>query len=158
MNYAKIKAYAKERGCRVDDLLALARANDPFYCGQPGHVALAKWFSSLWERFHFPQGVHLRRIHYVLVSQDPLIPDACGAPYANTERCWDLLGKASKAARYLDLVPIDAFPDKRNPEPEIYEHGKLPQTDFRGFVVEGGYLFRRIQPAGRRRETAFDLG
>jgi hypothetical protein len=31
----------------------------------------AKWFASLWERFDFPRGVHLRRIHDQLVSQDP---------------------------------------------------------------------------------------
>lgn len=121
MNYEQIKAYALEHGCRVDELLALARKNDPFYCGQPGQVLQAQWFASLWERFDFPQGVHLRRIHYLLVSQDPPISDACGTAYANTERCWKLLGEASKVARYLELVPLSAFTDRRNPEPFIYE-------------------------------------
>jgi len=123
MNYEKIKACALEPGGRVDDLIALSRKNDPFYCGQPGQVLQARWFASLWELFRFPQGVHLRRIHYLLVSQDRPILDAGGTAYANTERCWKLLGEASKGARYLELVPLSAFTDRRNPEPFIYEPG-----------------------------------
>lgn len=41
MNYEKIKACALAHGCRTDELLAMDRANDPFYCGQPAAVVMA---------------------------------------------------------------------------------------------------------------------
>jgi hypothetical protein len=40
-----------------------------------------------------------------------------GEPYENTENDWKFLGTASLAARYRKLVPVDAFVDRRNPEP-----------------------------------------
>jgi hypothetical protein len=53
-------------------------------------------------------------------------------PYQNTERCWDYLGEASKAARILGLVPPTAFEDRRNPpahipwhSPHLYSHPVL---------------------------------
>jgi hypothetical protein len=58
--------------------------------------------------------VHLRRVHYVLVSQDPPVLLPHGTPYLNTEACWKVLVQASKPARYLSLVPLDAFVDRRN--------------------------------------------
>jgi hypothetical protein len=41
-------------------------------------------------------------------------------PYTNTIECWDHLGNASKAARYLGLVDPAAFLDRRNPDPHIF--------------------------------------
>jgi hypothetical protein len=66
--YDAIKALAKEVGVRVPDLLVLAEKNDPFYAGSPAQRAKAKWFASLWARFGYTTGVHLRRVHYRLVS------------------------------------------------------------------------------------------
>jgi hypothetical protein len=42
-------------------------------------------------------------------------------PYENTEDQWNDLCEAAKKARYLDLVPADAFVDRRNPEPIFIE-------------------------------------
>jgi hypothetical protein len=43
-------------------------------------------------------------------------------PYENTESNWEHLDKASKYARELDLVPGEAFVDRRNPEPQIFHN------------------------------------
>ena len=77
MDYQGIKALAKARGCRVPDLIALAPQNDPFYCGSAGQRGLAEWFAGAWVRFGYTAGVHLRRIHYRMISQDPplLLPN-----------------------------------------------------------------------------------
>jgi hypothetical protein len=121
VNYSKIKALAKELKVSFKDLIALAPCNDPFYMGQAAQIEKAEWFHSIWEAGSFPTGVHLRRIHYWLVSQKTPWPMRDGKPYENTIECWAVLTAASKPARYLDLVPVSAFDDRRNPEPQIFE-------------------------------------
>lgn len=117
--YAELKAEAKASGQKITDLLALARANDPFYAGSPGQRAMAEWFGEIWQRFGYTTGVHLRRVHYQLVSQrDPHMYN--GERYENTERCWGILCTAAKYARYLGLVSATAFEDHRNPKPHMY--------------------------------------
>lgn len=118
--YEAIKALAKECQLRVADLLVLAEKNDPFYAGLPSQRAKAAWFAELWTRFQYTSGVHLRRVHYRIVSNDVPERKHDGTPYENTEGCWDYLGEAGKYARYLSLVSLDAFEDHRNPPPHIY--------------------------------------
>ncbi len=116
--YKDIKELAKSTGNKIPDLLAMACQNDPFYI-MPAQEKQAEWFANLWSRFNLPHGVHLRRIHYKLVSlptgEMVLLVD--GRPYQNTEACWQYLGCASKAARCLSLVAADSFQDQRNPDP-----------------------------------------
>lgn len=117
--YESLKQLSKQSGCRIPDLIALARQNDPFFVGSPAQVRAAGWFADLWERFGFSTGVHLRRVHYRLVSEPaPVGPN--GKPYENTEGCWKALCEAGKHARHLGLVDPAAFVDRRNPEPYIY--------------------------------------
>jgi len=120
-NYEGIKREAQARrkaglDCTIPDLLALSRQNDPFYMGTKGDIAKAAWFAELWERFGYERGVHLRRMHYQIVSQDPLVEKPDGELYENTEKDWGYLGTASKCARYLDFVNPGLFVDRRNPD------------------------------------------
>jgi hypothetical protein len=124
MNYNKIKNLAKTKKCRVQHLLALAPQNDPFYVGQKNQLELASWFKDLWDQFGYTEGVHLRRVHYQVVSQDPPICFPNGKPYENTNNCWAALDRASKAARYLDLVNPAAFDDRRNGKPIMFDEGR----------------------------------
>ena len=64
IGYDWIKENAKNLGCSVRDLLALAPINDPFYMGTAASQTQAKWFAKVWERGGFDGGVHLRRLHY----------------------------------------------------------------------------------------------
>jgi hypothetical protein len=120
MDYTEIKQLSKQTGQRVTDLIALAPQNDPFYTGTPNDWTLARWFADLWQMFGYRDGVHLRRIHYQVVSQDPPVQLPNGAVYENTMDCWELLNMASKAARYLGLVDASAFVDRRNAEAVVY--------------------------------------
>lgn len=118
-NYSTIKELAKSIGVRINDLLALAPKNDPFYTGTPTDCAQGEWFAEMWRRAGYTSGVHLRRVHYWTVSQSPVVAMHNGEPYENTEKCWDYLVQASKTARYLGLVKIADIMDKKNPNPHI---------------------------------------
>jgi hypothetical protein len=120
MDYTAIKQHAKDNGQRVNDLIVLAPQNDPFYAGTPGDWEMAQWFQKLWDAFYQGQNMHIRRVHYQIISQTPPIVLPNGLPYENTERCWDFLNQASKMARYLRLVDPGAFNDRRNPDPVSY--------------------------------------
>lgn len=117
--YDSIKQLAKQRGAKIPALLVLANQNDPFYVGAPASVEAARWFADLWNGFGFGTGVHLRRVHYRLVSQKS-IKKPNGKPYRNTENDWAYLCNAGKYARYLGLVDPLAFIDRRNPEPHVF--------------------------------------
>lgn len=117
--YEKIKALARERKCKVTDLLVMAPKNDPFYTGGDASKEKAWWFAELWQRFGYTMGVHLRRVHYHTISQEEPVKRHDGKPYENTERDWDYLCQAGKYARDLGLVDVSAFVDRRNPEPII---------------------------------------
>ncbi len=115
--YEEIKALSKATGRKIPELLAMSATNDPVYI-MPSQALQGRWFAELWERFELPDGVHLRRIHYKLVSQpEPLVMPGNGKPYENTDYCWQFLGNASKAARCLNMVSASAFVDARNPDP-----------------------------------------
>jgi hypothetical protein len=137
MNYESIKALAAESGMRVTDMLALAPQNDPFYTGRPAEVEAAQWFLTLYRKFGYQGGVHLRRIHYRIVSQDPPVIMPGGGTYENTENCWDFLGNAAKWARYLDLVPADQFVDRRNPGAIIHSR----------FLEPGDWVYQDPTPS-----------
>lgn len=117
IDFIGIKALATELRRPAGTLYALAAANDPFYCGAPAQARDAEWFADIWARFGFRHGAHLRRVHYVLVSQEEAVRLPSGAAYENTVESWLALNAASKAARYLGLVPIEALVDRRNPDP-----------------------------------------
>src|SRR5256714_4400117 len=120
MDYEEIKQLAKLSGQRVTDLIVLAPQNDPFYSGTPNDWALAQWFAGLWNAFGYTNRVHIRRVHYQIISQNPPVALPNGKQYENTEECWGILNLASKAARYLGLVDPAAFTDRRNPDPVVY--------------------------------------
>jgi hypothetical protein len=116
--HAAFKTLTEGRKRRLADLVALSPKRDPFCAGSPGQVAKAQWFLGIWQQYVTSARAHLRRIHYLLVSQpDPRKAD--GTPYLNTELCWQSLQEASTYARYLGLVDPRRLEDHRNPEPHV---------------------------------------
>ena len=150
MDYEQIKALAKAHKISAKDLLALAPGNDPFYVGQPSQKQWAQWFSELWARLGLGTGVHLRRIHYQLVSQDPPIVTPSGNLYQNGDHDWNTLNCASKWARYLGLIALDAFVDRRNPEPILNnesissDNQTSPETGIYGQWDEDSYSLPQV--------------
>lgn len=117
MNYEAIKALAKKRRVPVTELIALSPQNDPFYTGTERDKMLGAWFLEHWQQLGYTTGVHIRRMHYAIVSQNPPVRLPNGKPYENTEACWNELTNAAKAARYLEYVDPAAFVDRRNDDP-----------------------------------------
>lgn len=120
--YEEIKALAKHLRMRIPEMLALAQNNDPFYAGSEASRQQAEWFAAVWRTYGYTVGVHIRRVHYRLVV-DGTATNYDGTAYDNTEACWDDLNKASRAARYLELVDPLAFVDRRNPAPHLFASG-----------------------------------
>jgi hypothetical protein len=118
VNYEYLKALSKELRRPLETLYALSGANDPFRVDLPSRKAGAQWFADIWQRLNIPRGAHLRRIHYLLISQDPPPSMLNGEPYENTDDCWQLLCWVSRDARYLRLVPN--LINRRSDEPTIY--------------------------------------
>ena len=130
INYTVIKSLAGQRGLRVSDLIALAPKNDPFYVNPNSQkMVRAEWFAALWKQFGYTDGVHLRRMHYQIVSQAPPLKRPDGLLYENTQRDWGYLNEASKWARYQGLVSPTAFVDRRNPDAIISAHWQSPDDE-----------------------------
>ena len=111
INYEAIKRLAIERKCKTEDLMVLSRNNDPFYVGTDAHLRDAEWFKNVWHNFEYQNSseIHLRRIHYRLISQEEPVLMPSGLPYVNTDKCWNYLATASKVSRWLNLVNPAAF-------------------------------------------------
>ena len=120
-DYEFINALAKELGRPVSTLIVLSCNNDPFYAGMPSRQADAGWFAEVWESFRFGAGVHLRRIHYRLISTTAPLLMRDGTPYENTTECWARLIECAKSARNLRLVDPANFVDRRNSEAVLAE-------------------------------------
>lgn len=119
LDYDSIKDLARATDCKTSDLIVLSSGNDPFYAGVPFRRERAEWFAEVWHRFDFRHGMHLRRVHYVLVSQNQPVRWPNGDAYQNTENDWKALDTASLAARYLGLIAPDVLVDRRNPDPVV---------------------------------------
>lgn len=129
ITFDTLKAWSKEDKVSPAALIALTPQNDPFYTGTPADIRNGEWFAGLWQRFGYDRmygAVHLRRMHYQIVSQSPRValpdgvlladPDGNKAgEYYNTVACWEYLLIAAKAARYLRLVDAGKIDDKRAP-------------------------------------------
>ena len=138
MGYEKVKEIAKELGCNIKDLLALSPNRDPFYAGGRGSREKAEWFADVWRRECFEDGIHLRRIHYRLVSKEGAVK-ADGTSYENDQKSWSYLLDAACQARYLGLVEAGRIVDMRNPEPLVQA---LPADDrIPGCAYEECYWF-----------------
>jgi hypothetical protein len=133
-NYADVRRHALASGQKVPDLIALAPGNDPYYApGTPAGIRDRQWFLRLYSELGFEKAwlvdkhtMHLRRMHYVLISQNKPVRRADGKPYRNTEADWEFLQSASKMARYAGMVPMEAISDHRNPGVETHGRHGLP--------------------------------
>ena len=108
-----IKHLAARKGRRAKDLLVLDERNDPFYVGSKTQYANAEWARELYGLLSPSGPVHIRRLHYFALAQ-PQHRKPNGRVYCNTTADWKFLICACKFARYLNLLPYEAFVDRRN--------------------------------------------
>jgi hypothetical protein len=125
LTYDDIKDLAKQLRRPASTLYVLSSNNDPFYIG-PGRRVLAQWFKdSVWPLVESVDRVHLRRVHYVIVSLKRPLQKPDGTPYQNTETSRSTLGVASVAARELGLLDAGRFIDRRAGEPVVIHERTL---------------------------------
>ena len=136
LDHAGLKELAEELGRPLNTLIALTSQNDPFVAGTPWRETGAEWFFGIWRRFHLQSGAHIRRIHYVIISQEEpvLMPD--GKAYVNTLECFLVLNTASRDARYLGLIELRDLVDRRNDEARIYYNSETEDPDI---DIKGGF-------------------
>jgi hypothetical protein len=102
-------------------MIALSNHCDPYNADTPARSAAARWIGDIWSTVLGRQhGLHIRRIHYRLVSQTEPLVRSDNVVFENTYDCWTWLIDAVRDARYLGLIPLDAIIDNRNPDPLIF--------------------------------------
>lgn len=105
-------------GGSLSDLTVLAPMHDPYRLDTPAKHRDGAWLAEQIENLRIRDPIHLRGLHYALVSGELLKPN--GKPYTNTEADWTWLGEnAAKAARWLGYVRFGQLIDARNEAPII---------------------------------------
>jgi len=129
IGYSELRDIAKTVGEPVTNLIALSPQNDPFYAGVANRQEKAEWIAELWHELGVTQmaEVHLRRVHYWLISHERQIAKPDGEPYRNTADDWQLLITATLAARYLGLIDPRQIVERRNPTPVEYAPQRTPK-------------------------------
>lgn len=128
-----IKQLARSFNLKINEIIALAPNNDPFYsCVTPATKRDAEWFRFWFTKLGFEgvKGIHLRRIHYKLISQPSPVFMPSREPYQNTENCWKYLVMSAKQARYGKMVSLESFDDRRNPDPVIHRQIEEMEDEF----------------------------
>ncbi len=141
-----IKQLATKKGRRAKDMLVMDEFNDPFYVGSETQCTSAEWARQLYLLLRPKRTVHIRRLHYFALTQ-PQHRKPNGRIYANTEANWKFLKCACKFARYLNLLPYDAFSDRRNQLPPSRKWPTVKcdyPSQWRRLMVETIYGFCRL--------------
>lgn len=152
-----IKRLARRKEQRPKNLLVLAEANDPFYIGSKSQYTRAEWAAQLYRLLAPENPIHIRRLHYFALTQ-PQHQKPDGSIYRNTETDWKFLGCACKFARYLNILPYDAFIDRRNLfgpmqnaallkyRPPCQWPGLMAQTVERLCRIHVGFMIAKLMP------------
>jgi hypothetical protein len=103
---------ASGRTLLMDDLTVMSDAVDPFRIDKDDNRKIGAWLAGLTQGLGDRQ-IHNRGLHYMILGQ--LKPD--GTPYVSDAASWNLMERASKAARWLGYIPFDQITDERNAPP-----------------------------------------
>jgi hypothetical protein len=118
MSVFDLKKLADMNGRSIGSLCVLAPNNDPFAVYQPARQERACWFAGVWRRLgRGGERIHLRAIHYRIISQDQHVTLPNGENYENTLECWHYLLEGARDARYLQLVSYASIIDARTEAP-----------------------------------------
>jgi hypothetical protein len=131
-DHAGLKELAKELDRPLYTLEVLAA--DPFTAGRAARQAGAEWFARLWKKrvalgVKPGQKLHPHGFHYILVSQEPPIKMLDGSNYENTLECHKVLDRCSLDARYLELVSMEDFDDRRTVEATINDTAEAEDAE-----------------------------
>lgn len=108
----------EKEGGSLKNLTVLAPQNDPFRIETDAGHRDGEWLAINAERLIGRRPIHLRGLHYALVTDQTVKPN--GEVYGNTDKNWTWLQeKAADAARWLGYIPFDRIIDQRNAAPDV---------------------------------------
>lgn len=90
----------------------LAPRLDPYRLDTPANHKVGKWLAEQLKATGRDQ-IHLRGLHYVVISADGGVGKPNGKRYLNTDEDWQWLLQVAGAARWLGYVPWEAILDRR---------------------------------------------
>jgi hypothetical protein len=100
----------------LKDLTVLSEQVDPFRLDKPENHRIGKWLADTVATLGLgDRRIHNRGMHYMVLGQ----PKLDGTKYVSDAESWDLMERASKAARWLGYAPFDQVTDQRNAPPTI---------------------------------------
>lgn len=116
---ATIELACAEAACGLNAMTVLAAQNDPFRVDTASGHRDGEWLAVNAAKLGLgDRVVHLRGLHYMLVSGEVVKPN--GTPYTNTDPDWFwLVNSPAKAARWLGYVPFEQIKDARSSPPVI---------------------------------------
>jgi hypothetical protein len=118
-----LEVAAREASLTLSDLTVLDKKVDPYRQDTPAGHRDGAWLAEQMDVLGITKPIHLRGLHYSLVSSTSLTKPN-GARYLNNADDWEWLqAEASKAARWLGYVPFDRIVDERNSPPIIVVNG-----------------------------------
>jgi hypothetical protein len=142
-----IKDQAGALGVPMKRILSMSEGKDPFNIGSDGHHDIAAWFKGIYQSYGY-FGIHLRKLHYRVASQDPKVLLWDGeTPYMNINLHWSKLQDASKVARILRYVDAGAFTDQRNKATSTVNQALIREADDPDFWVEAHDLLHSLPRA-----------
>jgi hypothetical protein len=114
-----LRELQEETGLTLDELSVFSGQNDPYRQDTDEKHREGAWLRRMMDT-HLTRtaSIHLRGLHYVLVTKGVIKPD--GQQYRNIHKHWFWMSdRVSRAARWLGYVPFDRIVDERNAPPVI---------------------------------------
>jgi hypothetical protein len=115
-----IEEQAKSSGRSLGDLTVMSSMTDPYRIDTPANRRDAQWLAAAWATSVARRPLHLRGLHYALVSVAPPIKKPDGGDYLNTDDDWTWLQAVAGKARWLGFIEFEDISDERNAAPSIY--------------------------------------
>jgi len=114
-----LRELQEETGLTLDELSVMAGNNDPYRQDTDEKNVEGAWLRRMTDtHLTGTAPIHLRGLHYVLVTKGVIKPD--GQKYRNIHKHWFWMSdRVSRAARWLGYVPFDRIVDERNAPPVI---------------------------------------
>jgi hypothetical protein len=121
-----LERVCSDTGYKLGDLTVLSAQIDPYRLDTKASHRDGQWLA---EQLNVAIGptrkIHLRGIHYALVSTPDLLKPN-GERYLNNDDNWTWLAdSAAKSARWLGYIPFDRITDNRNSDPVIHRKARV---------------------------------
>ena len=116
----RIDAEVEHHGLPLKALTVMSNLTDPYRIDTPANRRDAEWLAQAWETSGARRPIHLRGLHYALVSAPEVPAMPGGQPYHNTFDCWTWLQAVANKARWLGVVRFEDVTDERNAAPQIH--------------------------------------